>query len=435
MSGPPAANARLAAIDIATAVLAGRETLTDAGARERGLQERDAAFARHLAYGLLRWLNALEWLSGQLLRRPLRKRDDDIRSLILLGLFELWKDTTAPHAVVHETAGCARLLGKEWAVAVVNGVLRNFLRNQARLDAALAREPERHAHPPWLLHQLQADWPNQWQDIVDANNRAAPLWLRVNRRKTSRSAFGRTLDEAELAWSGLAGVPDAIRLGEARPVQALPGFEQGLCSVQDAAAQLAVEYLSPGPGERILDACAAPGGKACHILERQPTVRLLAIDRRPDRLERVMQNGRRLGLAVETRAADAADTAAWWDGQPFDKILLDAPCSATGVIRRHPEIKWLRTPDQVAAAVAEQERLLAGLWPLLNAGGMLVYATCSVLKCENSAQIHGFLSRHGDAALAGPERQVLPGEDDMDGFYYAVLRKSGGGTAAHGVRA
>jgi 16S rRNA (cytosine967-C5)-methyltransferase len=313
-------------------------------------------------------------------------------------------------------------------------VLRRFQRErEARLEA-LAGTDARHAHPDWLLRQLRAAWPERWSEVVEANNREAPLWLRCNRLRTSPGEYREQLEAEGFSAIVHPAAPDALRLEPAAAVERIPGFADGLASVQDPAAQLAVELMNPRAGERLLDACAAPGGKTAHLLERCPGVQLTALDRSPERLAMVRDNLRRLGLEARLEAADAGDPDSWWDGLPFDRILLDAPCSATGVIRRHPEIKWLRDEAQVEQAVAQQARLLAALWPLLKPGGMLVYATCSVLPCENSEQIQSFIETRGDVETGGTEpvpgleqprgKQILPGEQEMDGFYYAVLHKA-----------
>lgn len=418
--------ARLVALELLDSVLDQRRALSDTRDDTDGLDARDQAFARHLAYGVLRWLSALDWLAGQLLDRPLKQRDQDIHRLLLIGLEQLWHGQTPPHAAVHATAECARERGKAWAVGLVNAVLRRFQRERDALLAQLESRDERHAHPAWLLERLQQDWPEQWQDIAAQNNAQAPLWLRVNRLRGDITQYEKQLQSASFQARRHPEAPDAIAVEPAVAVAALPGFAEGLVSVQDPAAQLAATLLDPQAGERVLDACAAPGGKTSHLLERQPDLELLALDRDPARCHLIRDNLTRLGLDCTVQAADAAAPADWWDGVPFDRILLDAPCSATGVIRRHPEIKWLRDEAQVRQAVADQRRLLDGLWPLLDAGGILVYATCSVLKCENHEQIHGFLSRHPNAESLGEPRagrQILPGEGGMDGFWYATLRK------------
>jgi 16S rRNA (cytosine967-C5)-methyltransferase len=426
-------DARLAALDLLGAVLDDGASLGEADTE--AVDDRDRAYARHLAYGTLRWLSALEWLAARLLKRPLKRKDRDIQRLLLLGLFQLWQDDTADHAAVHATAACAGKQGKAWATGLINAVLRRFQREREALLAALADDAARHAHPAWLLDALRNDWPGDWPVIVDANNRPGPLWLRLNDRFDTADTI-RELENSGLQITRHTAAPGAVRVDPPRAVQGLPGFAEGRLSVQDPAAQLAGDLLDATSEHRVLDACAAPGGKTGQLLERLPGLRLLALDRSAARMARVENNLRRLGLpgAAVLQVADAADTHDWWDGEPFDRILLDAPCTATGVIRRHPEIKWLRTPAQVEEAVALQHRLLDALWPLLRPGGMLLYATCSVLDRENGAQAAAFLARHADAAAstidadwgrqAGPGRQVLPGELEMDGFFYARFSKT-----------
>jgi len=427
-------NPRIAALKALSEVLDSNKNLAESEALSQIRDSRDNAFARHLAYGVLRWFSALDWLAGELLAKPLKKRERDVQRLLLLGLQQLWHDKTASHAAVNETAECARLLGKPWAVGLINAVLRRFLREQEHFLERLGQADQRFAHPDWMLKEIQQDWPDDWQDIVDANNRQAPLWLRINRQKADEVTLRRDLETAGFKIESHKHARDAITISPAAAVGQIPGFEQGLLSVQDPAAQLARDLLDPGPGERILDACAAPGGKTAHLLESCPEIELTILDRQAKRVEQIHQTLNRLGLTADTVVADAADVENWWDGRKFHKILLDAPCSATGVIRRHPEIKWLRSREQINTVVQTQADLLAALWPLLEAGGILVYATCSVLKRENSEQIQRFLEKNINATAEAPAvewgtaspfgRQIIPGQARMDGFFYAVLRKS-----------
>jgi len=424
-------NARMAALRLLESTLDHGEATAEPALSD----PRDRAFSRHLLYGTLRWLSALEWLADRLLDRPLRKKDRDVQRLVLLGLFQLWKDHTAEHAAINETTACARLLGKPWATGLVNAVLRRFQRERKQLLDQLEDSGARFAHPPWLIEAIRADWPAEWQNILEANNQPAPLWLR---RKVDDSgpAPEQALERAGLEVTPHVQVPSAIRIEPARPVLEIPGFTAGRLSVQDPAAQIAAGLLDCRSGQRVLDACAAPGGKTGHLLENDVDIELLAIDRNPDRLELVRDNLERLGQSHRATllAADAAQPRDWWDGRVFDRILLDAPCTATGVIRRHPEIKWLRSPAQVEQAVILQARLLDALWPLLRPGGILLYATCSVLQRENAVQISAFLERQADASVekldvtwgrdAASGRQILPGELEMDGFYYARISKS-----------
>jgi 16S rRNA (cytosine967-C5)-methyltransferase len=433
---PPGNSARLGALELLAAVLDRGHNLTDGIEDAEPVDGRDRAFSRHLAYGVLRWLSALDWLSGQLMNRPLKRRDRDIHRLILLGLFELWQNDSGAHAAVHEAAEGARLLGKPWAVAVINAVLRRFQREQDAWLDRLSRQEERLAHPRWLLDALRQDWPDDWEAIVAANNRAAPLWLRLRQDRDPAAVMTRLAQEG-FSVETHPCAPGAVQLRPAVAVNALPGFRDGLVSVQDPAAQLAAELLDLAPGQRVLDACAAPGGKTGHILELAPEIELTVLDRSRQRLDLVRENLERLGFdghpGLRLHAADSAEPSAWWDGVPFQRILVDAPCTATGVIRRHPEIKWLRTPQQLANAVDLQARLLQRLWPLLDAGGILLYATCSVINDENSSQVERFVASQADAEVSaidadwgranGAGRQILPGELDMDGFFYARLRK------------
>jgi 16S rRNA (cytosine967-C5)-methyltransferase len=439
MKKPAKHNPRLAAVETLANVLDKGCNLSDADAAGSLPDERDRALARHLAYGVCRWLSSLQWLSAQLLRRPLKKRDSDISHLILLGLFQLWQNGRAEHAAIHATAECARLAGKPWAVALINAVLRRFQRERSDWLTQLETIPERFAHPKWLLRELQSDWPDDWLDIVQANNRAAPLWLRVNRARREHEKVANLLEQGGFTIVAHPSARDALRLSPAAPVSDIPGFSDGLISVQDPAAQLAVDLLELTDNLRVLDACAAPGGKTCHILERFPTISITALDISESRMGRVRENLDRLGFTSNTRlkllTADAANPGTWWDGVRYQRILLDAPCTATGVIRRHPEIKWLRTRDQLEKAVLAQEKLLTQLWPLLEPGGILVYATCSVLADENITQISRFVTNHADARSPDLEfgwgrkqefgRQILPGDEDMDGFYYACIHKMG----------
>jgi 16S rRNA (cytosine967-C5)-methyltransferase len=427
-------NPRLAAVKALSDVFDSGKNLTDSKALSKIRDSRDSALARHLAYGVIRWLPALEWLAAGLLSKPVKKRERDVQRLLLLGLQQLWHDQTASHAAVNETAECARLLGKPWAVGLINAVLRRFQREREELLGKLAQSPKHHAHPQWLLNDIQNDWPGSWQAITDANNQQAPMWLRINRLEAKESKLRKDLKDAGFEVLDHPFAPDAIGIEPAAPVGKIPGFNNGWLSVQDPAAQLARDLLNPVAGDRILDACAAPGGKTAHLLESCPGIGLTVLDRQPLRVEQIHQTLERLKLTADVKTADATAVESWWNGQKFNKILLDAPCSATGVIRRHPEIKWHRSREQVGTVVSAQAELLEALWPLLENDGFLVYATCSVLKRENYLQIQEFLSKHDDATADMPAvdwgqaeligRQILPGDAGMDGFYYAVIRKS-----------
>lgn len=389
------------------------------------------ALTQELCYGVLRWYFRLEAVARPLLRAPVKDRD--IYYLLLIGLYQIIYLRVASHAAVDETVAACEALGKPWIKGFINGVLRAYLRKgAASLTELDASDVARYAHPAWLIDAIKADWPEQWQAILDANNQHPPLSLRVNTRHISRDDYLARLGEAGIEAIALR-TPQAIALKKPVPVEKLPGFADGWVSVQDEVAQLAAALLNPQPGERILDACAAPGGKACHILEAQD-VELVALDCDEQRLTRVRENLDRLRLSAELVYGDAATPDGWWDGRAFDRILLDTPCSGTGVIRRHPDIKLLRHSSDIEALAERQAQLLAALWPLLKPGGMLLYATCSVLTQENERQMGTFLDRHPDAhaeplvlsqlcAATVIGQQILPGEHGMDGFYYARLRK------------
>jgi 16S rRNA (cytosine967-C5)-methyltransferase len=333
------------------------------------------------------------------------------------------------HAAVSATVDAAALLGHRNAAPLVNAVLRRYQRERNALDAALAGDDEaRLSHPRWLLDHLARDWPDDWRRICAANNSPAPMWLRVNERRTTRADYLARLEAAGFAARADEEVATAVVLDAPQSVDALPGFAAGDASVQDIAAQRAAGFLDLAPGQRVLDACAAPGGKTGHIMESCPGLdEVWALDRDRRRLALVRANLERLQLSARLVVGDATRPEAWWDGRPFDRILLDAPCSAVGVIRRHPDIKVLRRPEDVARAVVLQSELLRRLWPLLAPGGRLVYATCSVLRSENDAQIAAFVATAD--APEGPETaqlsgyQSLPGDADGDGFYYACLLK------------
>lgn len=428
--------ARTAAVRALEAVLAhGRSLATALEPVLADLPEsRDRAFAQEQVFGVLRWYPRLRVLLDHLLRQPLRPRDRDVDIILLLGLFQVAHTRVPGYAAVNGAVELVKDRGKGWAKGLVNGILRRYLRERAALDRALESDPVwRSAHPRWLLDALGDAWPEAIAELLAAANRQAPMTLRVNLARGTREAYLEDLGVHGMTARPGRHAASAVILAEPCPVEALPGFAEGRVAVQDEAAQLAAGLLAPRPGERVLDACAAPGGKTAHLVEMAPGAAVVALDRSPGRLLRVSDNLTRLGLAAEVVAGDAEDPATWWDGAPFQRILLDAPCSATGVIRRHPDIKVLRRAADIPDLARGQQRLLAALWPLLAQGGRLLYATCSVLPQENSDVVRGFLARHPEArqvplptawghpAAAG--RQILPGEDDMDGFYYALLHK------------
>jgi 16S rRNA (cytosine967-C5)-methyltransferase len=389
---------------------------------------RDQPLLAALVLGSLRWHYRLEWQAQRLLARPLVRGQTALAALLRVGLLQLQELRIPPHAAVSATVDAAALLGVRNAAGLVNAVLRRFQREREQLERAAADVPEaRFAHPRWLIEALRADYPEAWQPILDANNAAPPLWLRVNLARTTRADYLAKLAAAGIEATASPDVDSAVLVARPVGVEALPGFAAGMVSVQDVSAQRAAPLLALAPGQRVLDACAAPGGKTGHILEATGgSLEVWAVDRDAERIGRVRENLERLGLAAKLVSGDAAAPDDWWDGRPFDRILIDAPCSATGVIRRHPDIKVLRRPADVDRAVLLQARLLRALWPLLAPGGRLVYATCSVLNRENEAQIDSF--RAEEPAIEPPEGvaslQLKPEEAGGDGFYYAWLRKS-----------
>lgn len=396
---------------------------------------RDRALAQELCFGVLRWGPRLEALAAQLLHKPLDRRDSDIQCLILIGLYQLIYSRVPAHAAVGETVNAAERLNKPWARGLINALLRRFQRERGQLLERLDRiDTAAFAHPDWLIAAIREDWPEDWKAILEENNQRPPMWLRINRLRGTRDSYLQELQTSRIHAAPSAYVESAIRLEQPLDVASLPGFGDGRVSVQDASAQLAAELIDVHAGMRVADLCAAPGGKTAHLLECEPLIAaLVAVERSAERMERVKETLTRLGLRAEVINADAAETGTWWDGIPFDRILLDAPCSATGVIRRHPDIKRLRRPEDIETLSTDQSRLLDAAWPLVAEGGMLLYATCSIMHRENDRQIEAFLARHADARerpIDAPwgrslsvGRQILPGEGDMDGFYYACIDK------------
>ncbi|MCF1487020.1 16S rRNA (cytosine(967)-C(5))-methyltransferase RsmB [Pseudomonas sp. AA27] len=429
-------NPRLAAARALAAVLSGKASLNSSlPAQLDKVEERDRGLTQDLAFGTARWQPRLDLLAAQLLQKPFKAADADVQALLLVGLYQLFYTRIPAHAAIGETVGCADKLKKPWAKGLLNAVLRRAQREGEELLAGMERDPVvRTAHPRWLQKSLKAFWPEQWEAICAANNAHPPMILRINRRHHSRDAYLALLAEAGIQASACQYSRDGIVLAEACDVRGLPGFTDGWVSVQDEAAQLSADLLELAPGQRVLDACCAPGGKTCHLLEAEPGLaHMVAIDLEAKRLARVRENLDRLKLDAELIACDARDTASWWDGKPFQRILLDAPCSATGVIRRHPDIKLTRQAEDIPALAALQGELLDALWPTLEVGGMLLYATCSSLPTENTEVIDAFLARTPgareldlatEAGLRQPHgRQLLAQEGGHDGFYYAKLIK------------
>ena len=429
-------NPRLAAAKALTAVLNGKASLNSSLPLQLDkVEARDRGLTQDLAFGTARWQPRLSALANKLLQKPFKAADADVEALLLVGLYQLLYTRIPAHAAIGETVGCADKLKKPWAKALLNAVLRNAQRESEALLVELEHDPVvRTAHPRWLQKSLKAFWPEQWEAICAANNAHPPMILRVNRRHKTRHAYLQLLVESGIEARPCVFSQDGIVLAEPCDVRNLPGFAEGWISVQDEAAQLAADLLDLAPGQRVLDACCAPGGKTCHILEVEPKLAgVVAVDLEAKRLVRVRENLERLGLSAELIAADGRDTATWWDGKPFQRILLDAPCSATGVIRRHPDIKLTRQPDDIGALATLQGELLDAMWPTLEVGGILLYATCSTLPTENTEVIEAFLARTpgareldiaGQFGIKQPHgRQLLAQEGGHDGFYYAKLIK------------
>lgn len=431
----PADDPRALAARVLRAVAAqGRSLSTELPAARRALaRPQDRRLLGELVHGTLRHWWRLRGRARRHLRQPLRERDQDIEALLMLGVYQLQEMRVPVHAAVSTTVAATRALGKAWASGLVNAVLRNIAREAGA--PAGAEPPEiRWSYPVWLVQALRQAWPGHWEALLEAGNARAPMVLRVNTRRIGHEAYLAHLAAAELPARPLRGLAAALVLERPVDVERLPGFAEGWVSVQDAAAQLAAPLLDPQPGERILDACAAPGGKAAHLLELCPGLAgLVALELEPGRLARLRSTAERLGLDMQSVEGDVRTPEQWWDGRPFDAILLDAPCSATGVIRRHPDIKLLRRAADIPALAALQRAALEALWPLLRPGGRLLYATCSILPVENSERVADFLRAHPDAALrtlplpwareTAAGSQILTGTRDMDGFFYACLLK------------
>lgn len=418
-------SARRLAAELINAVLLQGVSLTAAIERIRsGTESRRLADAQDLAYGALRRLGRLRFFLRRLTDRPLNP--PELAGLLLVAFYELDGRDTPPYAVVHEAV---ELTGQQFprARGFVNAVLRSFLRGHAELGVAAETTPEgRWNFPEWWIDRLKQTYPDVWPAMLEAMNAHPPMTLRINARRTTLDQYGTLLDADGMAWRRTG--PDALTLAVPVPVSVLPGFADGLVSIQDLGAQYAASLLQCRSGMRVLDACAAPGGKTAHLLERHD-LDLLALDQDPTRLVRVSETLNRLGLKATILAGDVADTAAWWDGQPFDRILLDAPCTASGVARRHPDGRWLKRCEDVEGLSRQQARLLDAVWPLLARGGKLLYATCSVFPEENSDQIQAFLSRHADArsepiSLPGAQAGQLIPNGDQDGFFYALIDKA-----------
>jgi len=429
-------NTRAAVAEVIAQVLRGKSLSALLPEYSGKVAEKEIGLFKELCFGTLRWYPAIELLLQQLMQKPLREKELEVQGLLACGLYQLMHTRIADHAALNETVAAVTKLKRLWAKGLVNGILRNFLRQREELEARLSKNPVfAHAHPQWLLDQLFDSWGSETaRQIIAANNQRAPMCLRVNQLQGSRDDYLAQLSAANIAAQAGPLGEQSIVLQAATDVGELPGFATGTVSVQDEAAQLAASLLDLQPAQLVLDACCAPGGKTCHILETEPRLKdVVAIDLEPRRAGRVEENLARLGLEAQLLVADACAIDSWWDKQRFQRILLDAPCSASGVIRRHPDIKLLRKPTDIDKLAEVQLQLLRSLWQTLEEGGILLYATCSVLPNENDQVISRFLLETADSQLDEIDaqwgiktecgRQLFPTIDGNDGFYYSRLSK------------
>ena len=406
---------------------------------------RDRGLAGEIVNGVLRWRWQLEFFVSRLISKPLKQKDSDVQLILLMALYELNACRTPDYAIINDAVELVKKAGKSWASGLLNAVLRRYLREKQALLGLLNSlstndSQARYSHPQWILEKIKTDWPENWQQILTANNQRPAFWLRINQSLYSVAQYQHLLANEEIEFDGtepsVALTDSALKLSRGIDVRLLPGFAEGAVSVQDAGAQLAAELLNVAESSRVLDLCAAPGGKTCHLLERYNSIgKLFAVELDEQRMQRVSENLQRLKLEsrAELIVADARQYKQWWQGDKYDRILIDAPCSASGVIRRHPDIKTLRRESDIEQLAILQAEILSSAWQMLAPGGELLYVTCSVFKDENQNQMARFLTANNDAAEIKIEanwgisceygRQLLPGEQDADGFYYCRLRK------------
>lgn len=426
--------ARIEAAQILLALIVQKKSLSQLRSEFEKVATKDRGLVQELCYGVARWYFRLEFIANFFIKKPLKAKDQDIQILILLGLYQLIFMRIPDYAAISETVEVARHLQKEWATKLINGVLRSYLKNKSNLNEKIAQNKvANYAHPAWLINGIQNAW-ESWREILEANNSHPLLCIRVNALKTTRQNYKNLLTAEDIAAIEIPYTDHGLVLNAPLDIRRLPGFEEGLFSIQDGAAQLAAEILQPQKDERILDACAAPGGKTCHLLEIQPHLKsLVALDNDDKRLALLRENLHRLDLQAQV-INHTVTNLDWWDQNQFDRILLDAPCSATGVISRHPDIKLLRRPEDLFQLRQIQYKALETLWPTLKPQGWLLYVTCSVFPEENSQIISKFMTNHPDCIeqkihaswgiAQSSGRQILPGMiAGMDGFYFALLQK------------
>lgn len=389
--------------------------------------QQTASAIKYYVFNVLRHAYFLEHLLNQLVKKSLKPKDFDIKALLLIALYELWQQSAQAHAVVNESVKACLGLKKGWAKGLTNATLRGFERQKEALLATALNEQAQWNHPQWFINTVKAQWPNTWQQLLTANQNHPPMTLRVNASLVGRKAYAKQLDDNGISCALPEDYPQAICLNQAVAIKDLPGFEQGTVSVQDLSAQKAAALLQLQPNLKVLDACAAPGGKTAHMLELEPSLDVTAIDMSAHRTQMLEHTLSRLKLKAKVLTADASQPNTWWDKQLFDRILLDAPCTGSGVIKRHPDIKFKLNQAYIDSVIKQQAQLLEALWPLLAPKGILVYATCSILKQENSNQVEAFINRHEDAVRVliddKPDLQIETC-DAQDGFYYAIIQKS-----------
>jgi 16S rRNA (cytosine967-C5)-methyltransferase len=436
-SQPVPAQLRLWAARAASVVIDGGRSSNDAISGvllTNSASGRDQALVKEMALGVIRWYWTLEEILQRLLKTRIRNKDRDIFFLLMIGVYQLKFMRIPAHAAVDATVQACEPAGKPWAKSLVNGVLRNYARHSADIDRQLTSDAARFSHPDWIRARVVTAWPQAWKKILDANNAHPPMCLRVNLGRIERNEYLGQLQKAGIGAGIDPHAATGLIVDKPVAVESLPGFYQGWASVQDTAAQLVVPALDLQPGHRVLDACAAPGSKTAHMLESEPELsEVIAVDIDRERVKRLRQTLERLQLTAQCIVADVAQVDTWWDGVPFDRVLIDAPCSGSGVIRRHPDIKHNRQPADVDALCKIQARLLQSLWPLVASGGRLMYVTCSVFPEENQNQICAFLDRHPETIVeslpiqvgidCAVGRQTLPGVHDMDGFFFSMLRR------------
>ncbi|MBV1908861.1 MAG: 16S rRNA (cytosine(967)-C(5))-methyltransferase RsmB [Kangiellaceae bacterium] len=414
------------------------EILAHTGEKESGSNKlTDTAFAKQLLFGSLRFYHQIKGIIDLLLEKPLKQKDQDLHSILILGIYQLRYLSVPDHAAISESVELTRAIKKKWAAGLINGCLRNYQRQVDQIEAKLANAKTFiNSHPNWIVNQIETDWEQRAEAILLANNQKAPMSIRVNQRVVSRIEYQQLLNEEKLSAVEHPLARDCLVLDTACDVYKLPGFEEGWVTVQDAAAQLVVDLLSPQENDKVLDGCAAPGGKTTHILQRTKQVDLISVEKSENRMLRIQQTLDRLHMDCELKCADILEHDAWWDGELFDKILVDVPCSASGVIRRNPDIKLHRKKLDLVHIVELQKQILTSTWQLLKPGGRLVYATCSIFKDENENQIRDFIEHNEASEILMPEDmkhqmvrharigyQILPGEFQMDGFYLCALQK------------